>query len=323
VIASGRAREMAVNQRHADRSGRARSRGRAVAALCALAALCACARPFVPVTDPTRVRTGAIDAGQLEASVKQVPVKIVDRVERVKQLFQQAGCGTEYLQVAYNGGTPYPNVICTLPGHSHNTIVVGANVDKPDDGNGVIDNWTGAAMLAHLYRSLAVSPREHSFVFIGFGHVLLNQQGARGYVRRLSADRRDHIRAMVDLKGLGLGATSVWSTQADPNLRMDLVAVAKAVGLPLQSVRFFTNVSTDSQVFLYWGIPAITITSFGMDNARLLAEPYRDRDTSQIDIASYYDTARLVSLYLAYLDETLRIREEREAKAEPDSQEAD
>jgi peptidase M28-like protein len=316
---------MAVNERHPERSGRARvrSRGPALAALCALAALGGCAKPFVPVTDPMRVRTGAIDAGQLEASVMHVPVKIIERVQRVKELFQQAGCGTEYLQVVDNGGGPYPNVICTLPGRSHNTIVVGANVDKPDDGNGVIDNWTGAAMLAHLYRSLAASPREHSFVFIGFGHVLLNQQGARGYVRRLSADRRERIRAMVDLKGLGLGATSVWSTQADPNLRMDLVAVAKAVGLPLQSVRFFTNVNTDSEVFLFYGIPAITITSFGMANARMLAEPYLDKDTSKIDFASYYDTARLVSLYLAYLDETLRIREERAAKAESSSESAD
>jgi hypothetical protein len=302
-----------VPERHHERSARAR----AFAALCALSVVLGCAKHFVPVTDPLRLRTGAIDAGQLEASVMNVPVKNQDRIERVEQLFKQAGCGTEYLQVAYNGGTPYPNVICTLPGRSHYTIVVGANVDKPDDGNGVIDNWTGAAMLAHLYRSLAVSPREHSFLFIGFGHVLLNEAGSRGYLRRLDADRRDHIRAMVSLKGLGLGATSVWSTQADPNLRMDLVSVAKAVGLPLQSVRFFKNVNTDSEAFLFWGIPAITITSFGMDNARILAEPYRDHDTSKIDLASYFDTARLVSLYLAYLDETLRIREERAAQVEP------
>ncbi|HVN39779.1 MAG TPA: M28 family peptidase [Myxococcota bacterium] len=313
-----------MRKRHAGTSrARARPRGRAVAPLCVLAALCGCAKPFVAVTDPTRVRTGAIDAGQLEASVMHVPVKNMERVERVKQLFQQAGCGSEYLQVVYNGGTPYPNVICTLPGRSHYAIVVGANVDKPDDGNGVIDNWTGAAMLAHLYRSLAASPRDHSFVFVGFGHVLLNEQGARGYLRRLGGERRDRIRAMVDLKGLGLGATSVWSTQADPNLRMDLVSVAKAVGLPLQSVRFFTNVNTDSEVFLSYGIPAITITSFGMENARMLAEPYLDKSTSKIDFASYYDTTRLVSLYLAYLDETLRIREERAAKAEPGSESAD
>jgi len=288
-----------------------------VALVCATLVALACAKPFVPVTDPLRIRVGAIDAGQLQASVSDVPEKNADRIERVTQLFQQAGCGSEFLEVALYGGTPYPNVICTLPGRSSYTIVVGANVDKPLDGKGVIDNWTGAAMLPHLYRSLAAAPREHSFLFIGFGHVLKDEQGSRGYLRRLGAEKRDRIRAMVSLKGLGLGPTSVWSTQADRNLRQDLFAVAKALGLQLDAVRFFKNVNTDSEAFLFWGIPSITVTSFDKSNARLLEEPVRDRDISQIDLAAYYDTARLLAHYLAYLDDTLRLREDRKVAAPP------
>ena len=293
----------------------AAGRSRAAAAALAVYAL-ACANPFVPVPDPLRVRAGAIDAGQLEASVTHVPRKNADRIERVEELFKQAGCGTEFLEVTRHGGTPYPNVICTLPGRTRSTIVVGANSDKPADGNGVIDNWTGAALLPHLYRSLAVAPREHSFVFIAFGQVTLDEQGSRGYLRRLGAERRDHIRAMVDLKGLGLGPTSIWTTQADRNLRQDLYAVAKAVGLPLEAARFFKNVNADSEAFAFWDIPSITVHSFDKESARLLEQPYRDRDVSQIDLPSYYDTARLMSLYLAYLDETLRIRDERGASRE-------
>lgn len=285
----------------------------------ALAAAFACARPFVPVPDPLRVRAGAIDPAQLEATVTQVPEKNLDRIERVRQLFQQAGCGSEYLEVTHHGGTPYPNVICTLPGRSSYTIVVGANVDKPPDGKGVVDNWTGAALLPHLYRSLAASPREHSFLFIGFGHVLKDEQGSRGFLRRLDAERRDRIRAMVNLKGLGLGATSVWSTQADRNLRQDLHAVAKAMGLQLDQVRFFKNVNADSEAFLFWGIPSITVTSYGKSNARVLENPIRDRDISQLDLPAYYDSARMLALYLAYLDDTLRLREERSASKPPAS----
>lgn len=307
-------------QRQVPASARASGGSRARAPLVAALALCAlaCARPFVPVPDPLRVRAGAIDAGQLQASVGQVPFKTPDRIEREVQLFQQAGCGREYLEVTLPGGTPYPNVICTLPGRTHWTIVVGANLDKPPDGRGVIDNWTAAALLPHLYRSLAIQPREHSFLFIAFGHVTLDEQGSRGYLRRLGAERRDRIRAMVSLKGLGLGPTAIWSTQADRNLRQDLYSVAKAVGLPLESVRFFKNVNTDSEAFLFWGIPSITVHSFSKESARLLGQSYRDRDPSQIDLGSYYDSARLLSLYLAYLDETLRIREERSDERQPE-----
>ena len=76
-------------------------------------------------------------------------------------------------------------------------------------------------------------------------------------------------------------------------------------------MRFFKNVNTDSEAFLFWGIPAITVTSLSKETARMLAHPIRDRDTSQIDLGAYYDSARLISLYLAYLDETLHLRSER------------
>jgi hypothetical protein len=279
----------------------------------------ACAKPFVPVPDPLRVRAGSIDTAALAVTLAHVPRAIPERIDRLVELFQQAGCGSEYLDVQMPGGTPYPNVICTLPGRSRWTVVVGAHVDRAADGNGVVDNWSGVALLPHLYRSLAVQEREHSFVFIGFGHVTLDQQGSRGYLRRLGAMRREHIRAMVNLKGLGLGPTSMWSSQADRNLRQDLHAVAKALGLPLESTRFFENVNADSQSFLWWGIPAITIHSFDQKTARLLQQPYRDRDVSLIDPAAYYESARLISLYLAYLDETLRIRDERGDEPQPEA----
>lgn len=287
------------------------------AALVALAL--GCAGRFTPVPDPIHVRTGNIDARALEATLDDVPRPNPERIARMVQLFQQAGCGGEYLEVALPGKTPYPNVICTLPGRSHWIIVVGAHVDRPEDGNGVVDDWTGAVLLPHLYRALAVERREHSFVFIGFGHATLKEQGSHGYLRRLDDERRAHIRAMVDLKGLGLGPTSVWASQADRNLRQDLFAVAKALGLPLQSVRFYTNVSADSKAFRFWGIPAITIHSFDPENARLLQQSYLDRDASQIDFPAYYDSARMISIYLAYLDDTLRIRNERRDEKTPEA----
>lgn len=282
------------------------------------AGVLACADRFTPVPDPVRVRVGNIDARALEATLGTVPRPIPERIERIVELFRQAGCGTEFLEVSLPGKTPYPNVICTLPGRSRKTIVVGAHVDRPADGNGVVDDWTGASLLPHLYRALAIERREHSFMFVGFGHATLKEQGSHGFLRRLDDERRENIRAMVDLKGLGLGPTAVWVSQADRDLRQDLYAVAKALGLPLQSVRFYTNVTADSKAFRFWGIPAITIHSFDKENARMLEQSYRDRDPSQVDMGAYFDSARLIAVYLGYLDDTLRIRDQRGGETPPE-----
>ena len=107
--------------------------------------------------------------------------------------------------------------------------------------------------------------------------------------------------------------------KADRNLRQDLFSVAKALDLPLDSVRFYKNVNTDSKSFAYYGIPAITVHSFDSESARLLAQPYRDRDPSRIDLKAYYDSARLLAVYLAYLDGTLELREQRRGQEQPEA----
>jgi hypothetical protein len=287
--------------------------------LAALVCLAACATSFQPIADPIGVRVGTIDATRLEATLNEVPERNEERIERVAELFQQAGCGGEMLRVAMPGLTRYPNVICTLPGESRKTILVGAHVDRPPEGKGIVDNWTAASLLPHLYRALAVQRRHHSFLFVGFGQVALKQQSSKGFLRRLGEEKRERIRAMVNIKGLGLGPTAIWGTQADRNLRQDLFAVAKALGLPLESVRFYKNINVDSKSFIAHGIPAITIHSFSPSNAQVLSQPGKDREVSQVDLGAYYDSARLLAAYLAYLDDTLDLRDQRRNEKQPEA----
>jgi hypothetical protein len=280
----------------------------------ALAAL-ACASSFMPVPDPVAVRIGSIDRALLEATLEAVPLGIQSRAERLEVLFREAGCA-EHTRAEMPGGTPETNVWCELPGRSEATLVVGANLDRANDGIGAVDNWSGIAMLPSLYQALAIEPREHTYLFAGFAHAKLHQRGSRQFLRRMGAERREKIVGMVDLKGLGIGTTAIWTTQADRNMRQDLFAVTKALALPLRETRFFSNVSVDSQSFRFYGIPTLTVHSFDRRSARVLAQPVLDRSPDQIDREAYFDTARTLATYLAYLDDTFRIRAERSQEEE-------
>jgi hypothetical protein len=260
------------------------------------------------------VRVGTIDRAALEAAVEAVPVGVHSRAERLEALFQEAGCGA-HTTSELPGGTPEANVVCTLPGRIPGTIVVGANLDRASDGIGAVDNWSGVALLPSLYRAVAAEPREHTYLFAGFAHVALRQRGSRQFLRHLGEKGRAQIRGMVNLKGLGLGTTAIWTTMADRNLRQDLFAVTKALDLPLRETRFFSNVSVDSRSFRYYGIPTLTVHSFDRKSARVLAQPIIDRSPDRIDRSDYFDTARTLAVYLAYLDDTLRIREEERAES--------
>jgi Zn-dependent M28 family amino/carboxypeptidase len=264
----------------------------------------------MPVPDPVAVRVGTVDRAALEAALEAVPLGIRARAEQLEVLFQQAGCGA-HTHREMPGGTPEANVWCELPGRSDATLVVGANLDRANDGIGAVDNWSGIALLPSLYQAIAVEPREHSYVFAGFAHAKLHQRGSRQFLRRMGPEERAKIVGMVDLKGLGIGTTAIWTTQADRNLRQDLFAVTKALGLPLRETRFFSNVSVDSQSFRFYGIPTLTVHSFDRRSARVLAQPVLDRSPDRIDRDAYYETARTLAVYLAYLDDTLRIRAER------------
>jgi hypothetical protein len=276
----------------------------------ALVAL-ACAGSFTPVPDPVAVRVGSIDRATLEATLEAVPEGIPARAERLEVLFRNAGCG-EHTYAELPGGTPEANVWCELPGRSESTFVVGANLDRASDGIGAVDNWSGVALLPSLYQALAAEPREHTYLFIGFAHVALRQRGSRQFLRRMGEDERENIRGMVNLKGLGIGTTAIWTTQADRNLRQDLFAVTKALDLPLRETRFFSNVSVDSDSFRFYGIPTLVVHSFDRRSARVLAQPILDRSPDRIDRELYYQTARTLAVYLAYLDDTFRIRAERD-----------
>jgi Zn-dependent M28 family amino/carboxypeptidase len=200
----------------------------------------------------------------------------------------------------------YSNVICQLPGETQEVIIVGAHFDKVEKGTGAIDNWSGASLLASLYQSLSSTKRRHTFIFVAFCQEESGMVGSDYYASHMTKDEVSRTEAMVNLDTLGLSPTKVWVHRADKNLVSALGAVSKALNLPASEVDVERVGSTDSESFAARHIPRITIHSLTQQTLPIL---HSNADTlKQLRPNEYYDTYRLISGYLAYLDETLEAR---------------
>jgi hypothetical protein len=222
----------------------------------------------------------------------------------IRKWFADSGCKGANLSEQAVGGSLPPNVVCVLPGETQETIVVGAHTDKVEAGDGVVDNWTGAALLPALFYSLSAQPRHHTFIFIGFSGEEQGLVGSRFYADHLRPEQRSHIEAMVNFDSLGLGPTEVWAAHADKALVDALSAVAVASKLPVTTMNPENGASTDSESFARYQIPRITLHSVTPLTWSILHSS-RDR-MGAVKIGDYYDSYRLIATYLDYLDERLK-----------------
>src|SRR5207244_12164825 len=84
-----------------------------------------------------------------------------------KQMFTDAGCDGQHISEQPVKGSKLPDVICVLPGSSDKVIIVGAHFERVSEGDGVVDNWSGASLLPSLYEAAKIEPRKHTEIFIG------------------------------------------------------------------------------------------------------------------------------------------------------------
>jgi len=215
-------------------------------------------------------------------------------------LLSTSGCGIKRLEVKDHE----PNVVCTLAGSSEKVIVLGAHYDHAPKGDGAVDNWSGSALLPSIYESLRNLKLRHTIVFVGFSAEEKGLLGSKAYVSSLAPEERRRISAMVNLDTLGLSPTKVWSNRASPVLVNSLAAVAQALKLPLEPMNVDAKgASADSEPFFTADIPAITIHSVTQDTWNVL---HTSRDTlEQVKLNDYYETYRLITGYLVFLDQLL------------------
>jgi Iap family predicted aminopeptidase len=253
----------------------------------------------------TKISFHAVGKEVVLARIQDVPQKNSDRQKRVEALFAEAGCVGLVTEQKVKR-TDYSNVICTLPGDTDETVIVGAHFDKVVRGTGAIDNWSGASLLASLYQTLAGTKRHHTFLFVAFCEEEKGLVGSDFDASNMSKEDIARTEAMVNLDTLGLSPTKVWVHRADKDLVVALATVAHGLGLPAAEVDVERVGSADSESFSGKHIPRITIHSLTAQTFPVL---HSNRDTlEQLRPDDYYDTYRLMCGYLVYLDESLQPR---------------
>jgi putative aminopeptidase FrvX len=220
----------------------------------------------------------------------------------LKQLFAEAGCD-EHLSERPVKGSKLPNVVCVLPGSSDKVIIVGAHFDHISEGDGVVDNWSGASLLPSLYQAVKVDPRKHTYIFIGFTDEEKGLVGSHFYAQQMTEEQVSATEAMVNMDTLGLATTEVWARYSDKQLTNALLYIAQLLNVPITGVNVEQVGTTDSMSFSERKIPSITIHSLTQEtlNAHIL---HSSKDKlSALNLDNYYQTYKLVSAYLVFLDQ--------------------
>ena len=225
------------------------------------------------------------------------------REAKLVELFAAAGCSGAALTTQKVKGQNTPNLICTASGGTDSAIIAGAHFDLTGGGDGVADNWSGAALLPSLYQSLAGEKRRHTFIYIAFTGEEKGLLGSRFYVKQMTEEQSQRVRAMINFDTLGLSSTKVWLSHADRSLAASLAPVAAAMKLPVAAVDVDRVGTSDSESFRLRRIPSITIHSVTQETLPILHST-RDR-LDRIRMDEYYDTYRLMAAWCAYLDQKL------------------
>jgi hypothetical protein len=261
-----------------------------------------------PLAHPAAVtlRFDLLAKDTIEARLKKFAGKNQQREETLKQMFIEAGCGEHITEQKVKGSKLF-NLVCTLPGSSDKAIIIGAHYDYVAEGDGVVDNWSGASLLPSLYGAIKGMPRKHTYVFINFTDEEKGQVGSRFYVHEMTNEQVANTVAMVNLDTLGLGPAEVWYSHSDRALTLDLFHVARVLDMSVNPVDVDQIGSTDSESFDQRKMARVTIHSLTQEtwNAGILHSP-KDK-LSLIKMSDYYDTYHLVAAYLAYLDDAIAV----------------
>ena len=147
------------------------------------------------------------------------------------------------------------NVVATLPGATHETIVLGAHYDSVAQGPGANDNGSGTATVLELARVLRAADMPYTIQIVLFGAEEIGLVGSQYYVDSLTPLARERIVAMLNFDMVGVGEQLMVGGSAE------LVDLARELAEQDQSQLAImgsgTSGRSDHASFLVAGIPAI------------------------------------------------------------------
>jgi hypothetical protein len=263
--------------------------------------ICTAILVLIPgVAQTVHVEYRTLPQPEIERRLRAFEDSNVRREQKLHQLFEEAGCTGERLTEQAVKHVEAPNLICILPGEMDSEIIVGAHFDFVNVGKGVVDNWSGCSLLPSFFSDMRGVPRRHTFVFVGFTDEERGMVGSQFYLHQIGKEEIKKISAMVNLDSVGTSTTKLELDRGDKNLAHALAVVAKNFNLPLSVVNVHRVGRSDSDSFQDRHVPSINIHSLTNETFPILHSPRDQIDKIRMD--DYYETYRLVDVYLAYLD---------------------
>lgn len=153
-----------------------------------LAHLCAAATVEVTLASPDAVAQ-RLEAGDVDARKRE---------STIEGLLQGVGCDVTEQKVTRRAS----NVVCTFPGSTNSTIIVGGHFDFVAHGKGIVDDWSGTSLLPSLYEAIQSRPRRYTFRFVAFAEEEKGFVGSNKYVSALSREESANVAAFVNLSAL-------------------------------------------------------------------------------------------------------------------------
>jgi hypothetical protein len=263
--------------------------------------------PAKPAVAPRSTTVPAtVATAELISELKAAPRSNIAREQKLIALFRQAGARSQDFRLqrvwplkSRRTDPALNNITVTKPGATSGIILVGAHFDKVQPGSGVVDNWSGAAMVANLYQSLRTVKTRHTFQFVGFAYEEQGRLGSRDFLVPLTGTERRRIKAMVNLECLGVDGPFLWTNGSTDALEAFAHRVAATNKLTLLDHEI-RGVESDSTSFARYGIPVITFDGLASENFGLI---HSERDQfSAIKPDRYANTYKLLTRFLLALD---------------------
>jgi Zn-dependent M28 family amino/carboxypeptidase len=235
----------------------------------------------------------------VEESIRNVPCKIAERRDGVKKLFVDAGAKEDEITLDTFDKERSANVVVRKAGTSKETIIIGAHYDRTDTGCGVIDNWSGVTIIAHIYRTIRSMETDKSYVFVAFDQEEEGLRGSREMVKKMTESDRDNVCSMVNFDTFGQGYPLALRNASSSKMVKFTEDFAKEAKVNFTSVTI-EGASSDSASFVEKKIPAITLSGLTSNWQQIL---HTSNDTvEKVNMDSVYLGYRFGVVFVSKLD---------------------
>jgi len=200
------------------------------------------------------------------------------------ELFREAGYESSDIIVQPVSYNLDPNIYVTKKGILDECIVIGAHYDVAGKGSqGIVDNATGIVEVTNLAEVLREIETRFTYQFVLFGDEEIGLFGSEEFVHRLSPEKKDKIRFMINIDAVGGNKTGYCSSVSDDRLKEILINEAKTMGVPLGPCSLFPECNSDHDNFKKYGIPVIFISSVKADRLHTYYDNFTNVQMDEIE----------------------------------------